>query len=88
LALAISRDLLGGWGACRVHGGGFACTIQAFVSTDLLPRYLAAMRELFGPASCHELAVRSAGATRLDLMGKRPLNSEVTDRAAPAQPPP
>jgi len=52
-----------------VHGGGFACTIQAFVSTDLLPRYLAAMRELFGPASCHELAVRSAGATRLDLMG-------------------
>ena len=65
LALAVSRDLLGGRGACRVHGGGFAGTVQAFVPADLLPRYLAAMRDLFGPASCHELAVRSAGATRL-----------------------
>ena len=65
LALAVSRSLLEGQGAWRVHGGGFAGTIQAFVPAGLLPRYLARMRELFGPDSCHELAVRQAGAVKL-----------------------
>ena len=65
LALAVSRSVLEGQGAWRVHGGGFAGTIQAFVPAGLLPRYLARMRELFGPDSCHELTVRQAGAVKL-----------------------
>jgi galactokinase len=67
LALAVSQSILAGAGAWRVHGGGFAGTIQAFVPADLLPVYLARMRELFGPASCHQLSVRQAGATMLEL---------------------
>ena len=67
LALAMSRELLGGQGACRVHGGGFAGTIQAFVPEGLLPAYLSRMRELFGPGSCHPLRVRQAGATAVAI---------------------
>ncbi|MDD7358481.1 MAG: galactokinase family protein, partial [Eubacterium coprostanoligenes] len=39
LALAISKELLDGKGAWRVHGGGFAGTIQAFVPNDMLDEY-------------------------------------------------
>jgi galactokinase len=67
LALAVSRELLGGEGACRVHGGGFAGTIQAFVPSARLPRYLERMAELFGPQACHTLSIRQAGACRLRL---------------------
>jgi galactokinase len=65
LAIALSERLLGGRGAWRVHGGGFAGTIQAFVPLDLLPGYLAQMRAVFGQDACHELRVRQAGATRV-----------------------
>jgi galactokinase len=65
LALALSERLLNGRGAWRVHGGGFAGTIQAFVPNDLLPAYLAQMRSVFGRDACHELSVRQAGATRV-----------------------
>jgi galactokinase len=65
LALALSERLLGNRGAWRVHGGGFAGTIQAFVPRDLLPRYLAEMRSVFGEDACHELSVRRAGAVRV-----------------------
>jgi galactokinase len=67
LGLAVSRSLLAGQGAWRVHGGGFAGTIQAFVPSALLPRYLQAMRALFGPGACHCLSIRQAGAAMLDL---------------------
>ncbi len=67
LGLAVSRSLLAGRGAWRVHGGGFAGTIQAFVPSALLPRYLEAMGALFGPLACHRLSVRQAGAAMLDL---------------------
>jgi galactokinase len=65
LALALSERLLGGRGAWRVHGGGFAGTIQAFVPRELLPSYLAEMRSVFGQDACHELCVRQAGAVRV-----------------------
>jgi galactokinase len=68
LALAVSRSILAGEGAWRVHGGGFAGTIQAFVPAGLLPRYLARLGELFGPDSCHELTVRQSGAVRLGFL--------------------
>jgi galactokinase len=65
LALALSERLLGGKGAWRVHGGGFAGTIQAFVPRDLLPHYMAKMGAVFGWDACHELSVRQAGALRV-----------------------
>ncbi len=62
LALAMSERILEGRGAWRVHGGGFAGTIQAFVPRDLLPGYLSAMRAVFGEGACLELRVRPKGA--------------------------
>jgi galactokinase len=69
LALAVSERLLAGRGAWRVHGGGFAGTIQAFVPDALLPAYLAEMRRLFGEACCQELAIRSSGAVAVRAAG-------------------
>ena len=63
LALALARDLLGGAGACRVHGGGFAGTIAAFVPEELLPRFTGGMESVFGPGSCHVLRVRPEGGS-------------------------
>lgn len=67
LALALSRDALRGRGACRVHGGGFAGTIQAFVPGDLLEGYLAALRGVFGPDSCIQAVIRAAGAGKVEM---------------------
>ena len=61
-ALALAKHLLGGHGACRVHGGGFAGTIQAFVPVHLLEAYRAAMDSVFGEGSCYVLNVRNYGA--------------------------
>lgn len=68
LALAVSKTLLEGKGAWRVHGGGFAGTIQAFVPNSLLDEYLARMRGIFGENSCHELIIRPVGTTKLDII--------------------
>jgi galactokinase len=67
LALAASETVLTGRGAWRVHGGGFAGTIQAFVPDDLLAGYVALMKSIFGAASCYELIIRPAGGIRVDL---------------------
>jgi galactokinase len=67
VALAASEALLAGSGAWRVHGGGFAGTIQAFVPDAKLPQYLGSMRSIFGPASCHALMIRSVGSAMVDL---------------------
>ncbi len=67
LGLAVSANLLKGRGAWRVHGGGFAGTIQAFAPDDLVEAYVAQMRALFGEQSCHLLMIRPLGATHLDL---------------------
>jgi galactokinase len=65
IALSISADILRGRGAWRVHGGGFAGTIQAFAPQDLLDRYLEAMRAVYGPNSCHQLLIRPIGSCEL-----------------------
>jgi galactokinase len=65
LALAVSSEILGASGACRVHGGGFAGTIQAFVPAKLEDRYLSAMKRIFGDGSCHKLNIRPVGSVRL-----------------------
>lgn len=67
VGLAVSQNLLKGRGAWRVHGGGFAGTIQAFVPNDLLPLYVDRMRTIFGEKSCYTLMIRSAGAIRVEI---------------------
>ena len=61
VALAVGRELLGGSGAIRVHGGGFAGTIQAFVPNEKLETFQQGMEELLGPGMCHILHIRPQG---------------------------
>ena len=65
LALCISEEVLGVNGAYRVHGGGFAGTIQAFVPNELLEQYKTEMESVFGKGSCHVLIIRPVGGTRV-----------------------
>jgi galactokinase len=67
LGLAVSEMILKGKGAWRVHGGGFAGTIQAFVPDNLLAEYVETMEHIFGKASCHNLFIRNHGAIKLDF---------------------
>lgn len=65
LALSISEAVLKGKGAWRVHGGGFAGTIQAFVPNDLLEKYKTEIERIFGEGSCYVLSVRPVGGTEI-----------------------
>lgn len=65
LALAISGKVLRDRGACRVHGGGFGGTIQAFVPNDLLDEYKTAIERVFGEGSCYVLKIRPVGGTKI-----------------------
>ncbi len=65
LALAMCDTLLQGRGAFRVHGGGFAGTVQAFVPTDIVDDFRKGMEAVFGEGSCHILDIRSAGGIRV-----------------------
>jgi len=61
LALAVGQELLAGRGAIRVHGGGFAGTIQAFVPEDRLEAFRTGMEALLGAGRCHVLHIRPQG---------------------------
>ncbi|MCI8327332.1 MAG: galactokinase [Lachnospiraceae bacterium] len=61
LALMASKNLLKDCGAFRVHGGGFAGTIQAFVPLNLVKEYEKAMESLFGEGCCYILNIRPVG---------------------------
>ncbi len=65
LALALSQQILAGRGAWRVHGGGFAGTIQAFVPLDALDEYRAAMERVFGEGTCYVLSIRPVGGVEI-----------------------
>lgn len=65
LALCVTEDILKGKGAYRVHGGGFAGTIQAFVPNEMLEDYRTAMENIFGIGNCHVLIVRPVGGTKV-----------------------
>ena len=65
LALALAGSLLGDKGGFRVHGGGFAGTMQAFVPLDLLGEYKSGMESVFGVGSCKVLSVRKQGGVRV-----------------------
>ena len=65
VALTVAERALSGRGACRVHGGGFAGTIQAFVPLDLLERFCKQVEACLGDGSCHVLSIRPVGGTVL-----------------------
>ncbi len=66
LAIALSRRLLRGRGAVRVHGGGFAGTVQAFVPEELVPAFKSGIEAVFGPGRCHILHIRPVGGCKID----------------------
>jgi galactokinase len=61
IGLALSRELLGGTGACRVHGGGFAGTILTVAPEDRADFYRRGMERVFGEGSVRELTIRRYG---------------------------
>ena len=65
VALALCDTLLGGRGAFRVHGGGFAGTVQAFVPMDLLEQFKSGIEAVLGEGSCHVLSIRPEGGIRV-----------------------
>ena len=64
-ALAVCDMLLDGRGAFRVHGGGFAGTVQAFVPNDMLEEFRNGVEKMVGAGSCHVLSIREAGGIEL-----------------------
>ncbi len=67
LGLYMSEKLLSGKGATRVHGGGFAGTIQAYVPDEMLESYKSGMEKIFGEGSCYALKIRPVGGTEVTL---------------------
>ena len=67
LAIALTKQFLGDKGACRVHGGGFAGTIQCYIPTDMLADYKAMIEKTFGEGSCCVLNIRPAGGYAFEI---------------------
>jgi galactokinase len=68
LALALTKNFLAsGKGACRVHGGGFAGTIQAYIPTERMVGYRNLMEKVFGIGAVTVLMIRPQGAVELDF---------------------
>ena len=67
VALALTERFIGGEGAWRVHGGGFAGTIQAYVPKGRSAQYAGLMGRYFGPSSVIPISVRDPGALRVRI---------------------
>lgn len=67
IALNVAESSLHRKGACRVHGGGFAGTIQAFVPFDSLKQFKMNMEKVFGTGACHILSIRNVGGCEVLL---------------------
>ena len=65
VALMLSEMLLGDIGVSRVHGGGFAGTIQAFVKKEYVPEYKRGMDAVFGDGACSDLRIRKYGGLKV-----------------------
>ncbi|MBQ6265868.1 MAG: galactokinase [Clostridia bacterium] len=65
LGLALCDKILKGKGAWRVHGGGFAGTIQAFVPDECLEEFKTVIKNVFGEKSCYVLSVRPVGGVKV-----------------------
>ena len=67
VALGLAEHYLRGRGAYRVHGGGFAGTIQAFVPFDILDDFVAGMDGILGKGACHVLSIRPQGGVEMEV---------------------
>ena len=65
LALVLTERYLGSRAGYRVHGGGFAGTIQVFVPNDLVSGYKKEIEKYFGEGSCHVLKIRKYGGMKV-----------------------
>lgn len=66
IALAVAEDILEeNYGVCRVHGGGFAGTMQAFVKNERVTAYAKAMDHIFGEKACDVLKIRKYGGIQV-----------------------
>lgn len=65
IALALCEKLLQGRGGYRVHGGGFAGTVQAFVPLDMLENFRKGIDAVLGDGACHVLSIRQAGGIEI-----------------------
>ena len=67
VALGLCEHYLQGRGAYRVHGGGFAGTVQAFVPFDLLDSFRAGIDAALGEGACHALSIRPQGGVEMEV---------------------
>ncbi len=65
VALGLSESILGDHGICRVHGGGFAGTIQCFVEDNFVDVYKREIEKIFGTGMCHVLKIRHFGGIKV-----------------------
>ena len=67
VSLALCEHYLRGKGAYRVHGGGFAGTVQAFVPFELLDSFRAGIDAVLGQGACHVLSIRPQGGVEMEV---------------------
>ena len=67
LTLGLCETLLDGRGGYRVHGGGFAGTVQAFVPLDMLDNFRAGIEAVLGEGACHVVSIRPQGGTECEV---------------------
>ena len=67
VALGLCEHYLQGRGAYRVHGGGFAGTVQAFVPFELLESFRAGIDGALGAGACHVLSIRPQGGVEMEV---------------------
>jgi len=67
LGITVSKRILAGKGAVRVHGGGFAGTIQAFVPISQEEEYVAEMERVFGEGACYVFRIRPVGGVEVTV---------------------
>ncbi len=70
VSLALCEHYLSGRGAYRVHGGGFAGTVQAFVPFDILNDFKAGIDAVLGQGACHVLSIRPQGGVEMEVEKK------------------
>ena len=67
VALGLCEHYLEGKGAYRVHGGGFAGTVQAFVPFEILDRFQTGIDAVLGQGACHVLSIRPQGGVEMEV---------------------
>ena len=67
MGVMVSKRVLSGKGAVRVHGGGFAGTIQAFVPIAQAEEYVKEMERVFGKGACYVFRIRPVGGVEVTV---------------------